>query len=115
MEPMLIQHVMPELESQTPFLRSRACWVYGEFGDYDFKDEDHVKKAVDGVYKSLFAPELPVRLSAALAMSKFIKNETAESFLKPALGNILEVYLKIMNEIDSEELVGALEEIMSSY
>ena len=45
----------------------------------------------------------------------FIKNETAESFLKPALGNILEVYLKIMNEIDSEELVGALEEIMSSY
>ena len=96
-------------------MRSRACWVYGEFGDYDFTNEDHIKKAVDGVYKSLFAAELPVRLSAAVAMSKLIKNETAEEFLKPALSNILEVYLKIMNEIDSEELVGALEEIMTIY
>ena len=34
MEPMLMTHVMPELNSDQPFLRSRACWVYGEFGDY---------------------------------------------------------------------------------
>ena len=115
MEPMLITHVMPELKSETPFLRSRACWVYGEFGDYEFQQEDHVKNAVDGIYQALFAPELPVRLSAALAMSKLIKNETAEGFLKPALANILEVYLKIMNDIDSEELIGALEEIMTIF
>ena len=89
--------------------------MYGEFGDYEFNDQDHIKKAVDGVYKAMFASDLPVRLSAAIAMSKLIKNSTAEEFLKPALANILEVYLKIMNEIDSEELIGALEEIMTIF
>ena len=38
MEPMMAQHVMPELQSQQPFLRMRACWMYGEFGHFGFKD-----------------------------------------------------------------------------
>ena len=48
-------------------------------------------------------------------MSKLLKNSTAEEFLKPALGQILEVYLKIMQDIDSEELVKSLESIMTIY
>ena len=75
MEPMLIQHVLPELTSNTPFLKSRACWVYGEFGGYEFQDSNHIQKAVDGVYQACWAEELPVRLSAALAMSKLVENE----------------------------------------
>ena len=35
--------------------------------------------------------------------------------LKPHLGNILTSYLKLMSEIESEELVNALEEIVSLY
>ena len=48
-------------------------------------------------------------------MSKLINNETAEEFLKPAISNILEVYLKIMNEIDSEALVEAFEQIVAAF
>ena len=44
-----------------------------------------------------------------------LTDDTAIEFLKPALKNILEVYLKIMEEIDSEELIGALEVIMEKY
>lgn len=105
MEPMLMQHVLPELKSQQPVIRSTACWMYGEFGEFKFKKEDHVKQFVDGVYQNLFAPELPVRLQAATAMAKLLKNDIASEFLKPALKNILEVYLKLMDEVDSEELV----------
>ena len=39
----------------------------------------------------------------------------ASEFLKPALKNILEVYLKILEDVDSEELLGALEQIMEKY
>ena len=67
------------------------------------------------MYNNLFAEDLPVRLSAAVALSNFLKNPVAESFLKPALKNILEVYLKIIAEIDSEKLVASLEEIMTIY
>ena len=35
-EIMLKAHVLPDFTSQYPLLRSRACWVYGEFSDYDF-------------------------------------------------------------------------------
>jgi len=42
-------------------------------------------------------------------------NEEATKFLKPALKDILGQYLKIMSEIDSEELVSALEEIVKHF
>lgn len=44
-----------------------------------------------------------------------LKSEAASEFLKPALKGILEMYLKIMEMIDSEELIGALEQIMEQY
>ena len=50
-----------------------------------------------------------------MALSAFLKKPTAVQFLKPALKGILEVYLKIISEIDSEKLVSALEEIMLVY
>ncbi len=37
------------------------------------------------------------------------------TFLKPALKNLLQIYLKLMQEIESEELVGALEEIVKHF
>jgi hypothetical protein len=37
------------------------------------------------------------------------------NFLKPALKDILEIYLKLMTEIDSEDLVDALEEIVGHF
>jgi hypothetical protein len=66
---MLMEHVMPELESTHPFLRSRANWVYGEFATFEFTDNKHVQLAIDGIYKSLFVEELPTKLSAAVALA----------------------------------------------
>jgi hypothetical protein len=56
-----------------------------------------------------------VKLAAAIALSHLLRNSTAEEFLKPALKSILEIYLKIISEVDSEKLVSALEEIMLVY
>ena len=44
-----------------------------------------------------------------------LHNKIAVEFLKPALSSILETYLKIMEEIDSDELIGALETIMEIF
>ena len=56
-----------------------------------------------------------MKYEAALALSKMLKNDVAADFLKPALKNLLEVYLKIMEDIDSEELISALEEIVEKF
>ena len=63
----------------------------------------------------MFCEWLPVKFAAGLALSKMLTNETAIEFLKPALKNILEVYLKIMEEIDSEEVIASLEVFMEKY
>lgn len=39
----------------------------------------------------------------------------AQSFLKPALKDVLDIYLTMMGEIESEELVTALERIVAFY
>ena len=58
---------------------------------------------------------MPVRLQAATSINKLLHNEDAANFLKPALKDILEQYLKLMSEIDSEELVEALELIINHF
>ena len=35
--------------------------------------------------------------------------------MKPALSSILQVYLKIMNDIDSEDLIEAFEQIVNIF
>lgn len=74
-----------------------------------------MKEAVDGIYKNLFHESIPVKLEACLALSKFLRKKIAVGFIKPALKSILEVYLAIMDEIDSEELVGSLETLMTIF
>ena len=44
-----------------------------------------------------------------------LQNKTTEDFLRPALQSIFEVYLKTMDEIDSEELVSSLDTLMSVF
>ncbi len=42
MEQMLVQFVLPELKSEQPFMRLRACQTYGVYGDLKIKDESHI-------------------------------------------------------------------------
>lgn len=43
MEQMLQTYVLPELGSEQPFMRQRACQTYNVWGAHKFKDEQHVK------------------------------------------------------------------------
>jgi hypothetical protein len=91
--------------------------MYGEYcKNLKFKDETHMKEVVALTYECLHRdPALPVRLTAAISMKELLRNDDACNMLKPHLKEILESYLKLMTEIESEELVSALEEIVSLY
>ena len=56
-----------------------------------------------------------MRLTAATSIHKLLVNESILEFLKPALKDILETFLKLMGEIDSEDLVTALEEVVGHF
>lgn len=62
----------------------------------------------EGVFQCFFSEHLPIRLEAAMTMSKLLEIQVVENFVKPSLNKILESYLVLMEDIDSEELMSAL-------
>jgi hypothetical protein len=68
------------------------------------------------MYNCLSACEhIPVKLEAAIALSKLLKNDICEKILRPGLGEIIENFMNLTNQIDSEELVAAFETFMQVF
>jgi importin-7 len=88
-------------------MRARACWVYGKFGDINF-NEGHLTNVLNAVYTNLNSQEIPVKVEAALALDGLLVHQIAIDFLRPGLETVLRTYLKIMDEIDFDELIKAL-------
>ena len=49
-----------------------------------------------------------MRVQAALALNSLLDQERAIQFIRPGLEELLKTYLKIMEDIDFDELVKAL-------
>lgn len=101
-------------------LRARACWFYGRFGAFEFPEDEerqraHLTAAVGRLHQHLWHGHDAVRVEAALALSAMLDHEVVQDLLRPGLGGILQVFLKIMDDIDFEELVGALRKIVDVY
>ena len=112
---MLIAYALPELQSSVPYLQATACWAYGQFFNLEFADTYHLNQIIEGLYHSLFSQNLPVRYSAAIALTQLLRNKAVEPIVKPVLNQVLEKFLQITAEMDSEKLISSLEEIMSVY
>ena len=77
MEQMLQHYVMPELANEQPFMRLRACYVYGVYGDLKFKDSAHLKSVVEGIYANMSENQpLPVKFHASCALEKILSRNS---------------------------------------
>ena len=114
-EALLTEFVFPEFSNQVGFLRARAAWVYSRFSYLSFETPNFKALGLEAVCKLLIDPELPVRYEAALALPKLLKWDISKGRLGGELKSLLEIYLKLVNEIDSEDVVEALESIISAF
>jgi hypothetical protein len=114
-ERLLKEYAGSELVSENPFMRARACWVYGQFGGFEFVEEGHFQAVCDRVWQNLSHTDLPVRVCAAIALINFLAHEEAVEFLRPALKQLITVFLKLIDEIDYDELIEALRTIVAVY
>jgi len=116
MEQMLIQFVLPELKSEQPFMRLRACQTYGVYGDLKFKDQSHIQMICEGIFNNISESQpLPVRFYATCALEKILGIKEAVQYIRPGIDSMLKCYIQLMNEFDNEELVNAFENIMSIF
>ena len=112
---MIKQHIFPELSSENGFMKARACWVYGEFASFSFEDEDHLRHALNALYQCLQANELAVRVNAAVSLIRLLDHPAAVEFIRPGLSQVIRIYLKLIDDIDYDELIESLKRIVDVF
>ena len=59
--------------------------------------------------------ELPVKIRSAINLRFIIRNPIATEHIKPIIPNLLDQYFKLMNELDNDDLIAALEELVDQF
>ncbi|OMJ94237.1 hypothetical protein SteCoe_2570 [Stentor coeruleus] len=114
-ENILFTHVFPEFNSNNGFMRFRAPWVYARYGQIQFQNKDQQQLVFTAMCKLMVDVDLPVRYSAAVSLPRVLHWEISKISLSKEIQNLLQIYLKLINEIESEELVESLESIVSTF
>ncbi|KAG0296044.1 hypothetical protein BGZ96_010335 [Linnemannia gamsii] len=115
MEPFFVNHVFPEFKSQYPFLRARACEMVNHFSDLDFEDSNNVGFAFTNLMESLHDSQLPVKVTAALALRPMIRHEAVCEAMKPHLQFIMHELLAMTNQIDVDTLSEVMDEFVEVF
>lgn len=89
--------------------------MFGRYGFIEFRNPKNIQTAVEGITKCMSDTNLPVKFKAALALHSLVKQKPAYEMVRGHLSTLLAIYLKLMEEIDSEELVASLEGIVSEF
>ena len=108
-------HVYPCLDSEHALMQARACWVYEQYGRFDFQEKAHLIAAANRIVNHLHHTHVVVRVYAAFALARLLDHEEVVQLIRPNLGHMLRLFLRIMDEMDLEELVGALSKIVDVY
>ncbi|CAE8626213.1 unnamed protein product [Polarella glacialis] len=119
-EELLARHVRPELSGPVAFLRLRACWVYEKLADKAPRlGPPGAAGATCRECLQLAAdPELPVRVVAVTCLQTFLQREGDEevrAVVSENLGALLERLLKILAEIQCEEVSQTLQCLVDSF
>jgi len=115
LERILVDHIFPEFSSPHPWLRARACYVFGSFFRLEWANEENYKTGLRLVLKCVVDPELPVRVRAVMALQHLIANPLSTEEIRKILPQLIEEFFKIMNEIDNDELVLTLKLIIEHF
>merc|ERR1712137_145120 len=108
-------HVLSEMSSPHGFLRARACWTFCLYADLEYKSADVFVQGLQRALACMQDSELPVRATAGIGLKFVVANPLAESYILPNLGQVLELFLRLQNEMDSDDLINALEFIIFKF
>ena len=113
---LLIESVIfPELEAKQPILRARACSIISRYGVVEFSKKENYQVVCKALCRNLVHPHLCVRVKAAIALNTIMSHEEVKVLVRDDLQTILKSILELMNQIDLNSLVNALEGITVDF
>ncbi|KAJ2780855.1 Nonsense-mediated mRNA decay protein 5 [Coemansia javaensis] len=108
-------HVLPEFKSPFGFLRARALDTYCRYSGVQLGDKAVSRGVLEAVLGMLNDPELPVRVHAALTLAPMIGDEDARAALAGSLPQVMQVFLNLTNQIDSDTIAHVIEQFVEVY
>jgi hypothetical protein len=115
MEGFLVTYVFPDLASPHNFLRAKACDVITKFAALNYQDEQFLLFAFHNILKMVSEPDLPVRVSASLAISPFLKYPSINQAMKPHVVHVMQELLNTTNDIDLDTLTNSMELLVFDF
>ncbi|KAL2914370.1 Nonsense-mediated mRNA decay protein 5 [Polyrhizophydium stewartii] len=115
-EAFLITNVIPEIKSPAPFLRARALDTLLKFmAEMHIENTSFLGSAFSFVLEALNDAELPVRVTASLALSPFFRYPQVHEAVKPLAANIMQGLMELTNQIDMDTLTHVMEQLVFEF
>ena len=112
-EQLLITAVLPALYSPHGFVRSRALWTLGRFSQLTFdQHRDKLTEALVRTCQLLAGGELPVRLSAAQALTRLVRNKELLAMVRSSSTSIAAIFtsfFELLDELGNHEVITTLQ------
>jgi hypothetical protein len=118
-EQILHTYVAPVTGHPVGFLRAKGVWCLGMFADFKFAEGRGKGQAFSAflshVVSRLQDPDLPVRVDASVALRYFVEAVKDLDLLRGVLPQLLNEFMKLINEIENDDLIHTLEAIVEKF
>ncbi|KAI1361218.1 importin-beta domain-containing protein [Xylaria arbuscula] len=111
----LVRYVFPDFKSPQGFLRARACDTIEKFEQLNFKDQNNLLIIYRHILDSMADTDLPVRVTAALALQPLIRHDAIRISMQQSIPTIMQQLLKLANECDIDALANVMEDFVEVF
>jgi len=111
----LVRYVFPDFTSPQGYLRARACDTIEKFEQLNFKDQNNLLVIYRNILDCMADRDLPVRVTAALALQPLIRHDTIRISMQQSIPTIMQQLLKLANECDIDALANVMEDFVEVF
>ncbi|CAF2511514.1 unnamed protein product [Rotaria sp. Silwood2] len=120
LENMIVQYLFPELQSQTAFLRARACYALRNFSKLEYSNNDNTARCLTYLINCLCNDtSLPVKVEAAMALNLFMSDtetgEKGKAIIVPHLQIIVMRIIEIIRQTEIDDVMIVLQKIVGLF
>lgn len=114
-EMFLVRYVLPDFLSNKGILRARACDTIEKFESLDWHEQANLFLVYQRIIDCMSDSELPVRITAALALQPLIRHDAIRDHMRSNIPNIMSQLLKLANEADVDALANVMEDFVEVF
>lgn len=109
-------YIMPELENKSNFqILERSIWIIRRYSDIKFTYNETLTTITKQLCNLLVCDDIVIRAYTAATLPKLLKHSEVLNLLEGSVSNLLLEYIKLMHDIDLEELLDGLKTIVDKF